>query len=455
MINISLKQLTDWISCEVETRFLDVMIQGVTIDSRHIEAGQLFIPFKGENVDGHRFSAQALQDGAAATFFQKDSDIEPPKDKPIIWVEDTLIALQELAKAYIRYIDPTVIAVTGSNGKTTTKDMLENTLSANYNVKKTQGNYNNEIGMPLTILQLSPETQISILEMGMSGFGEIELLSRIAQPDFAVITNIGESHMQDLGSREGIARAKFEIVSGLKKDGVLLYDGDEPLLTALVDTLDTRNTISIGTGLQNDMHCEIHAHDATGITFSLNHNGTTQRYHIPVIGTHNMRNAAIAICIAEKLGVCQQVIQQQLDQLALTEMRMQQFIAQNGATVINDAYNASPTSMRAAIDTMTQMVGRKILVFGDVLELGPQSEQLHANVGAYLENKQINMLFTYGEASYALYEEGKNHVDEAQHFVSKTELIQKLTALFQPDDIVLVKGSRGMKLEAVVEALVK
>ncbi|PTK45580.1 UDP-N-acetylmuramoylalanyl-D-glutamyl-2, 6-diaminopimelate--D-alanyl-D-alanine ligase, partial [Staphylococcus nepalensis] len=180
-------------------------------------------------------------------------------------VDDTLLALQELAKAYLQHVQPKVIAVTGSNGKTTTKDMIESVLKPNFKVKKTQGNYNNEIGMPLTILELDEDTEISILEMGMSGFHQIELLSEIAQPDIAVITNIGESHMQDLGSREGIARAKFEIVAGLKPEGVLLYDGDEPLLVPHVHTLENKQAISIGISSENEVVCHVEQHDALGI----------------------------------------------------------------------------------------------------------------------------------------------------------------------------------------------
>ncbi|AVQ33499.1 UDP-N-acetylmuramoyl-tripeptide--D-alanyl-D-alanine ligase [Staphylococcus muscae] len=451
MINISLRQLAEWVVCEIDERYLDVEIKGVTIDSRHIEQGQLFIPFNGERVDGHRFSEQALQDGAAATFYDRHSEVTAPTEGPVIYVEDTLLALQQLAAAYLREVNPTVIAVTGSNGKTTTKDMLENVLSANYKVKKTQGNYNNEIGMPLTILALSPDTEVSILEMGMSGFGEIELLSTIAQPDYAIITNIGESHMQDLGSRAGIAKAKFEVISGLKPSGTLFYDGDEPLLTELVQQADGLNAIAVGSNITHDVQCEVVAHDASGISFTLNGNET---YTLPVLGAHNMKNAAYAISVAKQIGVTADVIQQQLKGLSLTGMRMQKFTASNGAVIINDAYNASPTSMKAAIDTVVELAGRKILVFGDVLELGSQSAELHAEVGAYLKGKSIDTLFTYGDESKAICETGCEYVQQAQHFDSKTELIDTLSKMLEANDTVLVKGSRGMKLEEVVDALI-
>ncbi len=452
MINITLKQIAEWIDCKIDSQYLDVEIKGITIDSRKIEKGQLFIPFKGENVDGHQYAERALRDGAGATFFEAQSSVKFPQAGPVIVVSDTLVALQQLAKAYLQYVSPTVIAVTGSNGKTTTKDMIENVLAGHYRVQKTQGNYNNEIGMPLTILNLNKDTEISILEMGMSGFHEIELLSTIAQPDFAIITNIGESHLQDLGSREGIAKAKFEIVKGLKPGGYFIYDGDEPLLQPHVDTLESAKVISIGRNASNDVQCEIVSHHDEGIVFKLNGN---EQYSIPVLGEHNMRNAAIAITVARALNIQHDEIQQQLNQLQLTDMRMQKFKAKNGALIINDAYNASPTSMKAAIETLTLLEGNKILILGDVLELGAQSKIMHASVGQYLEGKGINGLYTFGEASMEIHEKGKHHVDEAIHFDTKDKMIRYLTSIVDQGDVVLVKASRGMRLEEVVEALVK
>ncbi|MBI5975495.1 UDP-N-acetylmuramoyl-tripeptide--D-alanyl-D-alanine ligase [Staphylococcus canis] len=450
MIDITLKQLSQWIEpCQIDENYLEHCILGATIDSRQIQKGQLFIPFKGENVDGHRFCEQALEDGAGAVLFQEDSEINPPQNGPVIFVKDTLTALQQLAKHYLEYVAPTVIAVTGSNGKTTTKDMIENVLSGKYQVQKTQGNYNNEIGMPLTILELDTRTEVSILEMGMSGFHEIELLSKIAKPDFAVITNIGESHMQDLGSREGIAQAKFEIVKGLKPEGTLLYDGDEPLLEPHVATMTSR-TISIGLNRKNDIVCQMLEQDENGITFELNHKS---RYTLPVMGEHNMRNAAIAITIAQRLDVPEDMIHERLQHLKLTGMRMEKLVSQNGAIIINDAYNASPTSMKAAIDTLSTMNGRKLLILGDVLELGEQSKRMHISVGKYLAEKNIDFLYTFGEAAMDIHEKGKHFVEEAIHFDTKDKMIRYISSIIRPKDTVLVKASRGMKMEEVVDAL--
>ncbi|MGV3244436.1 UDP-N-acetylmuramoyl-tripeptide--D-alanyl-D-alanine ligase [Staphylococcus sp. 11261D007BR] len=453
MIHVTLHQIAQWLDdCEIDDRYLDHTISGATIDSRHIEEGQLFIPFKGENVDGHRFCEQALKDGAGAVLYETDSDIEPPTEGPVIYVKNTLSALQQLAEHYLAYVQPTVIAVTGSNGKTTTKDMIENLLSSRYRVKKTQGNYNNEIGMPLTILELDEDTEVSILEMGMSGFHEIELLSKIAKPDIAVITNIGESHMQDLGSREGIAQAKFEIVQGLKKDGCLIYDGDEPLLKPHVETLKEAKTYSVGLGKENHQQCHIIEHNQFGITFSIN---GKEEYSIPVLGEHNMQNATFAITIAQLLDVSNEAIHEQLKYLTLTGMRMQKFQSPSGALVINDAYNASPTSMKAAIDTLSSMDGRKILILGDVLELGAQSKQMHASVGRYLENKNIDMMYTFGEAAMDIHEKGKHFVEEAIHFDTKDKMSKYIRSILLQKDIVLVKGSRGMHLEEVVDELIE
>ncbi|MDT3959209.1 UDP-N-acetylmuramoyl-tripeptide--D-alanyl-D-alanine ligase [Staphylococcus kloosii] len=451
MIEVTLKQIHEWIDCEIDERFLNQSIAGVTIDSRQIDSKMLFIPFKGGNVDGHKFVKQALNDGAGASFYQKGETIDETIAGPIIWVDDTLNALQQLAQAYLRFVNPQVIAVTGSNGKTTTKDMIESVLKPQFKVKKTLGNYNNEIGMPLTILQLDHDTEISILEMGMSGFHEIELLSKIAEPDIAVITNIGESHMQDLGSREGIAQAKFEITLGLKNEGLFIYDGDEPLLKPHVEQLKNVKLTSIGLNSDNTYVCEIDDFATEGIAFSINE---SEHYVLPILGTHNMKNAAIAIAVGKRLNLDYETIYQNLKQVKLTGMRMEQHVTDEGLVVINDAYNASPTSMKAAIDTLANMTGRKILVLGDVLELGQDSKKMHQEVGYYLANKGIDVLLTYGtEASY-INEAGQNLVTQAVHYNDKSQLINEIKEKAQQDDKILIKGSRGMKLEEVVDALI-
>lgn len=451
MIEVTLEQIQEWIPCEIDNEYMDQGIQGVSIDSRDIKSQNLFIPFKGEHVDGHQYVAQALRDGAGASFYQKGTFLDENVEGPIIWVDDTLTALQQLAKAYLEFVNPQVIAVTGSNGKTTTKDMIESVLKPQFKVKKTQGNYNNEIGMPLTILELDIDTEISILEMGMSGFHEIEFLSNLAEPDIAVITNIGESHMQDLGSREGIAQAKAEIITGLRSNGVFIYDGDEPLLESHVTKILDVDIVSIGKDKDNTLVCQIEDIENAGIVFNINGG---ERFELPILGEHNMKNATIAIAVGKRLGLSHDIIFNNLRKVELTGMRMEQHYTSDNKLVINDAYNASPTSMKAAIDTLSIMKGRKIIVLGDVLELGPDSQMMHENVGRYLEGKNIDALFTFGAASKFISNTGKAHVTQAEHYEDKQSLITSLQDYVQSEDKILVKGSRGMKLEEVVEALI-
>lgn len=451
MIEVTLEQIQEWIPCEIDNEYMDQGIQGISIDSRDIKSQNLFIPFKGENVDGHKYVAQALKDGAGASFYQKGMPLDERVDGPIIWVEDTLTALQQLAKAYLEFVNPQVIAVTGSNGKTTTKDMIESVLKPQFKVKKTQGNYNNEIGMPLTILELDLDTEISILEMGMSGFHEIEFLSNLAEPNIAVITNIGESHMQDLGSREGIAKAKSEITVGLQPGGLFIYDGDEPLLEPYVNQLTNVDLISIGKNSTNSLVSQMESINNDGIAFTINEE---ERFELPILGEHNMKNATIAIAVGKRLNLSYDTIFNNLSKVQLTGMRMQQYHTSDNSLVINDAYNASPTSMKAAIDTLTVMDGRKILVVGDVLELGPDSQIMHEQVGKYLDGKAIDTLFTFGTESQYISNVGKQYVNHVEHFEDKQKLIQTIKTYVQPEDKVLVKGSRGMKLEEVVEVLI-
>ncbi|MEB7780286.1 UDP-N-acetylmuramoyl-tripeptide--D-alanyl-D-alanine ligase [Mammaliicoccus fleurettii] len=449
MMNIKLRKIKEWIDCEIQEGYLDEVVQGTCIDSRKIEKSNLFIPFKGENVDGHRFVSQTLENGAGASFWQKDIP-NPPKG-PIIFVEDTLVALQDLAKSYLRYVNPKVVAITGSNGKTTTKDMVECVLNKSFKVKKTQGNYNNEIGCPLTILDLDEDTEVSILEMGMSGFGEIRELTLLAEPDVAIVTNIGESHMQDLGSREGIAKAKFEITEGLKDDGLFIYDGDEPLLKSIVTSINNTK-VSVGTNVDNNVIIQTNQSTSNGINFQLNNSNMV--YHLSILGEHNVKNATYAIQVAKQFGVTEDIIQSTLDDLVLTDMRMQRIETEKYGLLINDAYNASPTSMKAAIDTLHNMESDdKILILADVLELGDMSKEMHQQVGYYLEGKDIQTLITYGEEAAHISNIASEYIQNHYHFDSKEKITDYLKEHLNGESVTLFKGSRGMSLETIINSL--
>ncbi|TDM13765.1 UDP-N-acetylmuramoyl-tripeptide--D-alanyl-D-alanine ligase [Macrococcus bovicus] len=444
MIKRTAQQIAAMCGGTIDERYADIKVEGVSIDSRFIDDAVLFVPFKGGNTDGHRYVAQAIESGAAVSFWQ--NDVADAPEVPLIKVDDCLIALQKLSQSYLKEVRPTVIGITGSNGKTTTKDMVASVLSSKFKVKKTIGNYNNEIGLPLTICQLDDDTEVSILEMGMSGFREIALLSQLAEPDIAAITNIGESHMRDLGSRAGIAKAKFEITEGLT--GLFIYDGDEELLQPLAETFQGEKQ-SIGFKADNDLPLrDIQQRDEV-ISFKV---GSSESiFELPMLGLHNVRNAAIAVTIGRYMKLSDAEINRNLAHLEMTGMRMEKLAGPAGSTLINDAYNASPTSMKAAIDTMDAMDGSKYIVLSDVLELGPASEHYHREVGRYFAGKDMTLVATGEEARY-IYEEAEKYVP-AHYFRTKEEVTEFLRSRLNAETRVLFKASRGMKLETIIEAL--
>ncbi|QED46356.1 UDP-N-acetylmuramoyl-tripeptide--D-alanyl-D-alanine ligase [Cytobacillus dafuensis] len=456
MITRTLKEISKWIKIENEISvFNDAVISGVCIDSRKINSGNLFVPFKGENSDGHRFVEDAIKKGASAALWQKDVP-NPPLHLPILVVENTLIALQELARNYRDALNVRVVGVTGSNGKTTTKDMTANLLSVKYKVQKTDGNFNNEIGLPLTILGLEEDTEIAVLEMGMSSKGEIDFLTRLARPEAAIITNIGESHLLDLGSREGIAEAKLEIMNGLQENGLLTYYGDEPLLNEpLTNYAGSSNIRTFGRSEKSDIFpVEIEQND-TGSIFKVNTSNV--EFKLPVLGTHNVLNALAAMTVAGYFGVLFEKMNEGFAELKLTNMRTELLQGKKGEKIINDAYNASPTSMLAAIELISQLPGykKKILVLGDMLELGPQEKEFHIKMGESIDSDKIDYVFTFGKLGECIAEGAKTKLadDRVFAFTEKLPLIEKLEKLVNEETIVLVKASRGMRLEEIVKAL--
>lgn len=421
----------------------------VFIDSRQQVEHGLFIPIIGEKFDGHAFVFDAIKNGATATLWDVSKPI--PKeltdiDFPIFYVNDTLSALQELSKLYLRLVQPKVIAVTGSNGKTSTKDLIESVVSLVYNTHKTIGNYNNHIGLPLTILSMPIDCEVIILEMGMSDFGEIELLSNIANPDYAVITNIGESHIEHLGSREGIATAKLEIVVGLKENGLVIIDGDEPLLNGF----SHKGLVTCGYSGNNDFKITNYQMDENGISFSVNGNSD---YHIELLGKHNVKNSLYAITIGKYLNIDEHTIQLGLKKGKLTGMRMEKKVGFNQSLIINDAYNASPTSMRAAIETIKQLPDfkKRVIVLGDMYELGEKEKKLHVSVVESISSP-ITHVFTVGEKGKWIAEElieTKSSSFIIKSYQKKEEVVDPLKKLLDEKTVVLLKASRGMKLETV------
>jgi UDP-N-acetylmuramoyl-tripeptide--D-alanyl-D-alanine ligase len=431
-----------------------LVISGVSTDTRTLCKGNLYVPLKGEKFNGHAFVKDAFAKGAVAALWEKN---EPdfPQDVPLIFVDDTLQALQRLASRYREQLSVKVIGITGSNGKTTTKDMTAAILSTQYKVQKTEGNLNNHIGLPLTLLRLEETTEVAVVEMGMSNFGEIELLSNLAKPDAAIVTNIGESHMQELGSRDGIAKAKLEIVSGLKEDGVFVYNGDEPLLTTRVQKMNlSQKTLTFGNQNSNDYYPLTVSLKANGTTFTVNQ-APDVSFFIPILGKHHVYNALAAISIARFFGISWGNIKSGLERLQVTKMRMEIIKGKDGLTIINDAYNASPTSMKAALELLGELTGyeKKVAVLGDMLELGEKEIEFHEEIGRMLNENIADYILTYGRLGKAIALAAQPSFPEGRvkTYDSKETLAADLAGLVSGKDVVLLKASRGMKLEEVIK----
>ncbi|MDM5186699.1 UDP-N-acetylmuramoyl-tripeptide--D-alanyl-D-alanine ligase [Bacillus sp. DX4.1] len=436
--------------------YVHAVVQGVSIDTRKIEQGNLYIPIQGDRFDGHSFVDKAIENGATATLWKKDVP-NPPTHLPVIFVEDTLEALQTLAKSYRDQLDVKVVGVTGSNGKTSTKDIVTSLLATKFKVQKTEGNFNNHIGLPLTILSLEEDTEMAVLEMGMSSRGEIEFLSKLARPNAAIITNIGEAHLMDLGSRDAIAEAKLEIVTGLQDGGVFVYNGDEPLLTNRVPNMNlAAETITFGDARANDYYPISVTLQATGTYFKMNQDENVV-FYLPVLGKHNVYNALASMAIAKFFGVTSEEMKQGLVTLKMTGMRMEIVKTDAGLTIINDAYNASPTAMEAAFHLMNGLDGfsKKIVVLGDMLELGNQEVQFHYEVGKLIDPARISYVFTYGKLGAQIAEGAKINFsnERVKAYDNKEKLVKDLQEVVDVKDVVLVKASRGMKLEEVITLL--
>lgn len=427
------------------------MIKGVSIDTRTISSGNLFIPFVGENVDGHRFIDKAFHLGAALSLTERQGDLELLQ--PVILVENGLVALQQLAETYLHIVNPKVVGITGSNGKTTTKDMIECLLKPYFKVQKTLGNFNNEIGLPLTLLQLNRDTEVSILEMGMDQTGDIDFLSKLTSPNIAVLTNVGESHIEKLGSREAIARGKYEIVNGLEPDGTFIYSGDYPLLNELIKSDTPYKKVSAGIEAHNDFIITDIVQTDSGTEFSMS--GVESPIHIPQLGLHNAKNAALALQVAAAFGILPNEVHHHFKDLKVTDMRMAQTRLSNGALLINDAYNASVSSMKSALDSIVNIeANARIVVLADILELGDYTEELHQQVGAHINmlGDDISMVITHGRRARYIYDavahERKQHIDDVD------AIAEYLKHSLNDRTVLLLKGSRGMKLEKIAEKLV-
>lgn len=433
-------------------------ITEISTDTRNLPKGCLFIAIKGERFDGHTFIEKAIEAGAAAAVSEYQVG-----ECPCVVTESTRLALLKIAAYYRRKFPTILVGITGSVGKTTTKEMIALTLSEKYNTLKTQGNLNNEIGLPKTLFNLTSEHEAAVIEMGMNHFGEIDRLTNTAAPTMAVITNIGFSHIENLGTQEGILKAKLEILNGMEADAPLIVNGDDPYLAPLKKSLDRPVYLY---GMENE-ECDFKAvniNEKDGVTtFELLWVDTISedecksrgiKLEIPCVGVHNVMNAAAAFAVGILNGLSPEEICSALKKYKPDGMR-QNIVRKGDNTVIIDCYNASPDSMKATLRVLSGMEckGRKIAVLGDMLELGEASERLHRLVGDQVSEYRPDMLFCYGkEAAYIADQAQKSGISVFSS-ENREEITEKIKQYIKPEDAILFKASRGMKLEEIINKL--
>ena len=432
-----------------------IEITSVAFDSRKIAEGGLFVPLSGER-DGHDFIAGAIDNGASATLWQKGHP-GMPEEISVIEVDDPLTAMQDLAVYYLNKVNPTVVGITGSNGKTTTKDMTSAVLAKRFNVHKTQANFNNEIGVPMTILEMKPNTEILVLEMGMDRPGQLHHLSEMTHPDVCVITMIGEAHIEFFGSRDKIADAKMEITDFLREDGEFIFNGDEPLLRARSEKIEQEKS-TFGFTEEDTVHAIEFKSFKRHAEFKINN--SDQTFKIPMIGKHNVSNALAAISVGRHFGESDEEIATSLANFTPTANRMEWEKGDVGEDIMSDVYNSNPTAVRAVLTSFGQIEmpeGRRIAVLGDMLELGSKSAELHAGLEDSLDPAIINEVYLFGTEMKHLYDAVKDkYTDQTIHYYSEEQMEKMISDLeedIKPDDIVVLKGSHGMHLEKVVDRL--
>jgi UDP-N-acetylmuramoyl-tripeptide--D-alanyl-D-alanine ligase len=426
----------------------------ICIDSRAMKSGKVFWALKGERFDGHEFVEQGFQQGGDAAVVNKEwSDQNGKPARVYVPVGDTQEALTALARSYAERFRIPKIAVTGSNGKTTTKDMIAAVLRRSGKVLATEGNFNNHVGLPLTLFGLRTAHRYAVLEMGMSNPGEIRGLSETAKPGLAVVTNIGLAHLEGMGSREAIREEKLSIIAGFPGGrGTLFLNVDDPMLCDFRAPAKVR-VVTYGVERGQVKAADVKLGPDGCATFRI---GRTA-FRLPVPGMHNVYNALAAIAVGLHLRIPKAEIAAALASFPVPKNRMQ-VRRVHGVTVLDDCYNANPTSMRAALSTLAaqEIAGRRIAVLGDMLELGKESTKLHAEIGHYLVEMGVDELYTFGDASRHLNQAARGKGlprRAAHHFADFDLMMEELSAALEPGDAVLVKGSRGMRLERVSEAL--
>lgn len=450
---ISVKDITAAVNGELLCGDENTMISHVACDSREVGEHTLFVPIKGERVDAHKFIESCLEICAATL---TENDAPHGATKPYIKVKNTGDALQSLAAYYRSMFDIKIVGVTGSVGKTSTKEMVAAALSCGMSVMKTQGNKNSQIGLPLTMFDIEPQHETAVIEMGMSYFGEMQRLCSVAKPTFAVMTNIGTAHIENLKSQENILKEKLKITNEFKSDSVLFLNGDDALLSKLCGTLPFK-TVTFGFGNGCDYRAENVETVGMNTRFTLIHLDGREEVEIPALGSHNVQNALAAFAVGEALGLDAQTIKKGLLTYKNAPMR-QQIHKLNGFTLIDDSYNASPDAMRVSIDVLKSLESTKtIAVLADMLELGEYAKSEHFAVGEHLANAGIDSLITVGELAKNIADGAKSvRADiDCMSFDDNESAIEYLKTQLTKGCAVLVKGSRSMHTEQIVKGFMK
>jgi UDP-N-acetylmuramoyl-tripeptide--D-alanyl-D-alanine ligase len=441
---------------------LDTVFEGISIDSRTIKRGELFIALRGVRFDGHQFVSEAMERGAEGAIVEGEPlGTEAPFDpmeKPVIAVVDTLRALGDIAHCWKEKHSIPLVAVVGSNGKTTTKEIIATLLEGSFRVLKTLGNRNNLVGLPLTLLDLSPEHTIAVVEMGMNVRGEIERMTEMANPDVGLITNISEAHLEGLGTFEELVKAKGELWDTMRPNGVIVVNQDDANVLKCANGYPGKR-VTFGVEVPSDVMAQgIRIEGGKGVRFTLTVRGEEAEVNFPMMGISSVYNALAATAVASIYGVQLREIKERLEGFKPFSMRMEIIRLDNGATIINDAYNANPRSMELALKALSQVkeAERGIAVLGDMLELGQFSEEAHARVGEKVVSFGVDLLFTLGERAQTIAGRARQAgLDKGRVVVSMDhrDLLHKLKKTIKRGDWILVKGSRSMSMEKIVGAL--
>lgn len=431
----------------------DREVQGIVTDSRKAEPGFLFVPIKGARVDAHDFIDSVMANGALCTLTEKDIG---KKSFPYIKVHSSLQAVKDIAEFYLKQLDIPVVGITGSVGKTSTKEMIAAVLEQKYKVLKTKGNFNNELGVPLTVFGLRPEHEIAVLEMGISDFGEMHRLAKIARPDTCVITNIGLCHLEFLKSRDGILKAKTEIFDYLEPDGHVVLNGDDD---KLITVKEVNGIAPVFFGVMNHQGIwadEIRSMGLKGISFRIHAGNESFQVLVPIPGRHMVYNALAGTAVGLIYGMNLEGIKKGIESLQSLSGRFH-IIETGKKTIVDDCYNANPVSMKASLDVLQDALGRKVAILGDMGELGKDEVEMHREVGVYAAARDIDKIICVGELAGDMAEAARlaAPAKDIVHFAEKETLLEALPGIIQDGDTILVKASHFMEFEKVVECLEK